>query len=63
MAYLGIDFGLKRIGVAISYYGKSAEAVGVFSPKEFKKNISEIVKKHEVEKIIMGKDANKLATK
>lgn len=63
MSYLGIDFGLKRIGVAISYYGKSTEVVGVFSPNEFKKNISELVNKHGVEKIIMGEVTNKLATK
>lgn len=59
MKILGIDFGTKRIGLAISDETKSfAREFGILSPKEFWQQIGELVQKEEIEKIVLGLPLN-----
>lgn len=60
MSILGIDFGLKRIGIAISLYGDFPKPLGVFSKKGFDKNISVLIESYNVDKIVLGYPEGKL---
>ncbi len=62
MKYLGIDFGLKRIGLAVSE-GEQASAWKIIEVKNFKESvdrISQIIKQEEFEKIIVGLPEGKM---
>jgi len=54
MNFLGVDFGLRKIGIAISY-GELIQPLGVFlnSPRIFSL-ISKICRENEVRKIVIG---------
>lgn len=57
MRYLGIDFGLRRIGLAISEYGQLATPWKVLEVSSFKDALSkfkEILSENEFDKIIVG---------
>ncbi len=55
MKILGIDYGEKRIGLAISDEGLTfARELDILSPKDFWKKISRLVADQEVEKIVVG---------
>ncbi|MEK7635116.1 MAG: Holliday junction resolvase RuvX [Patescibacteria group bacterium] len=60
MKYLGIDFGSKRVGVAVSDDdGKMAFPYSVISNSEkLLKEIKEIIKKEKIEQIIIGESKN-----
>lgn len=60
MSILGIDYGKKRIGVAISLYGKLAKPLGVYSRKNFDKELSTLLKSQKVEKAVIGITNGKL---
>lgn len=63
MRILGIDYGLRKIGLAISE-GILAEPLSVVSNKLSVINkISEICQKHKVEKIIIGMPEGKIVKK
>lgn len=59
MRFLGIDFGLKKIGLAISE-GFLAEPFGVFKNKD---QLIKICQKQEIKKIIIGISEGKMAKK
>lgn len=58
--YLGIDFGEKRVGIAISDEdGKIAfPSVVLVNDKDLLKNIVDLCMKNAVEKIVMGESRN-----
>jgi len=63
MVFLGIDFGLKKIGLALAQSGL-IQVLGVVrnSPKVFAE-IGEICRKNEVEKIVIGLASGPLSFK
>ncbi|MBI4999363.1 Holliday junction resolvase RuvX [Candidatus Gottesmanbacteria bacterium] len=62
MKILGIDYGEKKIGLAISE-GKLAEPLGVFSIKYLVLSIKRICQKEKIEKIVIGISEGKMAEK
>ncbi|MBI3384783.1 Holliday junction resolvase RuvX [Candidatus Gottesmanbacteria bacterium] len=54
MSILALDFGQKKIGVAISYFAQLTKPFGVYSRKEFLKKVAEIIKTQNVTIIIIG---------
>lgn len=59
MKILGIDFGTKRIGLAISDETQTlARELEIFSPQEFWEKIEELLTEEEVEKIVLGMPIN-----
>ena len=63
MKLLGIDFGRKKIGIAIAD-GPLAEPLIVFRPKSYDKSfsaISALVGDEEIEKVIIGISEGKMA--
>lgn len=55
MKALGIDFGEKRIGLAISDESMTfARELSIVSPKEFWKNLTSLLQDNEVECIVLG---------
>ncbi len=53
--FLGIDYGEKRIGLAISdESGTLAREFGILKPSEFWKQISEIISSYKISQIILG---------
>lgn len=60
MSILGIDYGGKRIGVAISYWGTKAQPIGTFSGKEVWQKLPEWIKSFNLEKIILGLPSGKM---
>jgi len=58
MKYLGVDFGLRRIGLAVSE-GELASPWQVVDAKKF----SEIIKKNKFEKIVVGLPEGKMGKK
>ncbi len=56
---LGVDYGEKRIGLAISDEGhKFSFELDIYSPKEFFDKIAELVEKKGVSKIVLGYPLN-----
>lgn len=63
MRYLGIDFGLKRIGLAISEQGEIAtplKIVEVSSLKDAVLKLEQIIKQEKSEKVIVGLPEGKI---
>ncbi len=62
MKYLGIDFGLKRIGLAVSEGDLASpfKTIQVSGPRDGLKKTLEIVQKENVEKIIVGLPEGKI---
>ena len=59
MKILAIDFGTKRIGLAISDETQTlAREYGIFSPKEFWEKLVGLITDEEIEKIIIGLPLN-----
>ena len=55
MKVLGIDYGEKRIGLAISDESQTfARELTILSPKEFWQSINQIIKDQEITKIVLG---------
>ncbi len=55
MRILGIDFGTKRIGLAVSdELLMLAREVGILSPAEFWKALPGLVQEHELQEIVVG---------
>jgi putative Holliday junction resolvase len=55
MKVLGIDYGTKRIGLAISDETQTfARELTILSPKEFWGNIKNVVAENEISKIVIG---------
>lgn len=54
MSILGIDYGLKRVGVAVSLWMEKAKPVGVFSPKEVLQKIPQWRDEYSLERIVLG---------
>ena len=55
MRILGIDYGSKRIGLAVSDESQTfARELGIVSPNEFWKSIRQIVAEQEIVKIVVG---------
>lgn len=63
MKYLGIDFGLKRIGLASSEGNLSSplKVLKVKSLKDSLEQIEEIVKKEEFDKLVVGLPEGKIS--
>lgn len=60
---LGIDFGTKRIGIALSY-GSLAEPVEIFAnDSELFSRIQRLIKQHKVETVVVGISESKTAEK
>lgn len=56
---LGIDYGSKRIGLAISDESQTlAREVAIWSPKEFWQKILDLVEAEKIVKVIMGLPLN-----
>jgi putative holliday junction resolvase len=56
---LGIDYGEKRIGIAISDPDQTISFErGIWSPKEFKEKLHEFIQSEEVEKVVLGYPLN-----
>ncbi len=52
---LGIDYGEKRIGLAISDESQTfARELGILSPKDFWKSISSVIEENQIGKIALG---------
>ena len=52
---LGIDYGEKRIGLAISDESQTfARELVILSPKDFWKSITSLIEENQVEKIVLG---------
>lgn len=52
---LGIDYGEKRIGLAISDETKSfARELTILSPKDFFRQINDLINQHQIGKIVLG---------
>ena len=60
MKYLGIDFGEKRVGIAVSDdTGKMAFPYSVILNNEkFLEEVAEIIKKEKIGEIVMGESKN-----
>lgn len=59
MKILGIDYGSKRVGIAISDESHTlAREYNIFSPKEFWEIIEQLCKDESVGKIVMGLPLN-----
>lgn len=59
MKILGIDYGSKRVGIAISDESHTlAREYNIFSPKEFWENIEALCKDEAIEKIVIGLPLN-----
>ncbi len=55
MRILGIDFGEKRIGLAISDESYTlAREMGILSPKEFWQDINQLISRQQISKIVLG---------
>lgn len=55
MKILGIDYGEKRIGLAISDESQTfARELTILSPKEFWKQIKNIISENQITKIVLG---------
>lgn len=63
MSILALDFGQKKIGVAISYFSQLAKPFGVYSRKELINQIAEIIKTQKVTEIIIGLPEGKMRAK
>lgn len=59
MKVLGIDYGSKRVGIAISDESLTlARELTILSPKEFWEQIESLVKREEISRIIIGLPLN-----
>jgi len=55
MRTLGIDYGTKRIGLAVSDETKTfARELTILSPKEFWQKIRQIIDEHQITQIVLG---------
>lgn len=65
MRYLGIDFGLKKIGLAISegYLPRPYKVIRVKNPNNSLNEIKEIIQKEKIDKIIVGISEGEMAEK
>jgi len=55
MKILGIDYGEKRIGLAISDESQTlARELDILSPKEFWKSLNRLILNHSITKIVLG---------
>lgn len=55
MKILGIDYGTKRIGLAISdETANFARELEIFSPRDFWGRIGEIIKSEDIHKVVVG---------
>lgn len=55
MRILGLDYGEKRIGIAVSDESLTlARELVILSPKEFWKQISGLISEHEISRIVVG---------
>lgn len=60
MKILGVDYGRKKIGLAISE-GEIAEPLAVVSPKNWLLALNEFCQRQEIEKIVIGISEGKMA--
>lgn len=63
MRYLGIDFGLRRIGLAVSEHGEFAnpwKVIEVSGLKDAKEKITQIITEEGFEKVIVGLPEGKI---
>lgn len=59
MHILGIDYGTKRIGLAISDETHTlAREFGIFSPKEFFSQLPTVISEHKIERVVLGLPIN-----
>lgn len=55
MRILGIDYGAKRIGLAVSDESRTfARELSIVSPKEFWESLHDIIKDHEIGAVVIG---------
>jgi len=55
MRILGIDYGEKRIGLAISDESQSiARELYILSPKDFFNQLNQLIANHQIHKIVLG---------
>jgi putative Holliday junction resolvase len=55
MKVLGIDYGEKRIGLAISDETRTfARELDILSPKEFWSSVNQLIENHQIIKIVVG---------
>ena len=62
MRILGIDYGLKKIGLAISE-GELAEPLGVIRITNYELRIANICEKEKIDKIVIGVSEGNMVTK
>jgi putative Holliday junction resolvase len=56
---LGIDYGSKRVGLAISDESQTlARELAIWSPKEFWEKILDLVEKEQIQRVIIGLPLN-----
>lgn len=61
MSILAIDYGIKKTGLAISYYGQGVKPLGVYNTNDLTNRIFEIFRKEEVEEVVIGQIDYKIA--
>ncbi|MCL5676015.1 MAG: Holliday junction resolvase RuvX [Patescibacteria group bacterium] len=63
MGILGVDYGLKRIGIAVSDWGEKTRPLGTFSHSEVLENLNKWLKEYSLTKIVIGLSGGKLEKK
>ncbi|HEX3099934.1 MAG TPA: Holliday junction resolvase RuvX [Patescibacteria group bacterium] len=59
MKILGIDYGTKRVGLAISDETQTlARELAILSPKEFWQQVKELVENESIERVVIGLPLN-----
>lgn len=54
MSILAIDYGIKKTGLAVSYYGQGVKPLGVYDTNDLINRIFEIFRKEEVNEVVVG---------
>lgn len=60
MGILGIDYGIKHVGVAISYWQESSRPLGTFTLAEIWTKLPEWRKEYNLDKIVVGLPSGKI---
>lgn len=63
MSYLGVDYGEKNVGLAISSFGEIAQPLGVFPSKSIYPSIQKIVEENKIQIIVVGLPEGRLSEK
>ncbi len=60
MSILAIDYGIKKTGLAISYYGQGVRPLGVYDTNDLINKIHAIFKREQVKVVVIGQIDSKI---